>query len=133
MYKENNKIENSNMKNKKHILIDFFSIILNFIIVYIIASNSWISLQPPIKLDIVELPSYNKSILQEIVDYCVYMFEVRKAGITTIVAFITVVLTFLINKTFIKKDTKVYKYILIFFLISIVNLFIYQIRAGVAV
>lgn len=52
---------------------------------------------------------------------------------TLIIAIITVIISYIISKLFIKKEIKLKNYIFLFFIILILNIIIYRIGIGIAV
>lgn len=106
-----------NLKNK---MLNVIFIILNGIIIYFISSNRWVNRMPGSRVDY--------SLVEDFYDLFL------GHGLPTVItALITARISFLVNKIIIKQDLKIKDYIILFFIILIVNIIVYRTEIGVAV
>ncbi len=106
--------------NKKNKILNVIFIILNGIIIYFISSNRWVNRMPG--------PGVDYSLVEDF-----YALFLGRGLPTVITALITAIISFLVNKVIIKQDLKVKNYIILFFIILIVNIIVYRTGIGVAV
>ena len=123
------------MKNKELFTIrifDLLNIIFNIIIVFFIARGRWINIQPSggtVSDSISEL--LEEQLIQKNFNFFEYLYETE--AIAVVVAFVTFVLSFIINKFIIKRDKEVLKHIVLFCLMSFINLVVYEVARPIAI
>lgn len=106
--------------NKKNKVLNGFLIILNCVITYFISSNRWVNRMPN--------PESSYSFFEDLYD----LFLGR--GLPTLIAaIITILISFVINKLFVKQEMKLKSYIGLFCIIFIINIIVYRLGIGVAV
>ncbi len=106
--------------NKKNKMLNAIFIILNGIIIYFISSNQWVNRMPG--------PGVDYSLVEDF-----YTLFLGRGLPTVITALITAIISFLVNKVIIKQDLKIKDYIVLFFIILIVNIIVYRTGIGIAV
>lgn len=106
--------------NKKNIILNGTFIILNCVITYFISSNRYINRMPN--------PVSNYTFIEDL-----YELFLGRGCPTLIIAIITVIISFIINKLIIKQEIKLKNYIFLFCIILILNIIIYRIGISIAV
>jgi len=110
---------------KKDKILNGIFIALNCIITYLIASNRWVNRMPGIDGNGIDV---EYSFVENLYD----LFLGRGLP-TVIIALITVIILFIINKLIMKQEIKLKKYIYLFLIMFIINIIIYRIGIGIAV
>ena len=104
---------------KKDKILNGIFIVLNCIITYFIASNRWVDRMP--------MTNRRYSFEEDLYD----LFLGR--GVPTVMlALITVIILFAINKLIIRKEIKLKKYIYLYLILFIINVIIYRITIDIA-
>ena len=106
--------------NKRNQVIAVILIIINGIINYCIASNRWVNMMP--------YPSSENTFMEDF-----YELFIGKGFPTVLMAIITVVVLFMINKLIVKQELEPKKYVFLFAIVFIINIIIYRIGIGIAV
>lgn len=106
--------------NKENKILNSVLVVLNCIIIYIISSSRWVNRMPS--------PNYDYSPIEDF-----YELFLGRGFPTLIIAIITVIISYIISKLFIKQEIKLKNYIFLFFIILILNMIIYRIGIGIAV
>lgn len=106
--------------NKKNKILNIIFIIINGIIIYFISSNRWVNRMPG--------PGGDYSSVEDF--YALFLGH----GLPTVItALITAIISFLVNKVIIKQDLKMKDYIILFFIILIINILVYRVRISIVV
>lgn len=104
---------------KKDKILNGIFIVLNCIITYFIASNRWVDRMP--------MTNRRYSFEEDLYD----LFLGR--GVPTVMlALITVIILFAINKLIIREEIKLKKYIYLYLILFIINVIIYRITIDIA-
>ena len=107
------------MNKINKVLFGFF-IIINGIITYFIANNRYVNRMPN--------PMSNYNIIEDLYD-----LFLGRGFPTILIALASIILLFVINKLIIKQEIKLKNYIILFFIMFIINIIIYRIGINTAV
>lgn len=102
-------------------IINFILVLINCIITFVLANIRWVN----------QMPAVDEKKYKWLED--VYNLFLGQGLPTVIIPVITLIILFIINNIFLKKEIKVKRYICLFFIMFIVDVIIYRIGINIAV
>lgn len=130
--------------NKKNKILNLFFIIISCIIIFFIAKSRYVDRMPTVDIDHnnivgyqnigeISVPIYEETVVNYTFIDNAYELFLGQGFPTILIAFITVILSFILNKIFIKQDLKIKQYIILFFIMLIINILVYRVGISIVV